>query len=135
MITGYTLLIMSDIAVVMRGIVGMITYVIAVTIVILSSCIAVATTTITITITIIITTIIIIIIIIITTIIITITNKHLSRHTPQQPLRHHIKPLRQRKQHIHRLTRRRKPPPGRTLPHRLLQKPLRQLQQLPSHLR
>ena len=124
MITGYILLIMSDIAVVMRGIVGMITYVIAVTIVILSSCIAVATTTITITI--IITTIIIIIITI---------NKHLSRHTPQQPLRHHIKPLRQRKQHIHRLTRRRKPPPGRTLPHRLLQKPLRQLQQLPSHLR
>ena len=117
MITGYILLIMSDIAVVMRGIVGMITYVIAVTIVILSSCIAVATTTITIT------------------IIITIINKHLSRHTPQQPLRHHIKPLRQRKQHIHRLTRRRKPPPGRTLPHRLLQKPLRQLQQLPSHLR
>lgn len=124
MITGYILLIMSDIAVVMRGIVGMITYVIAVTIVILSSCIAVATTTITITI--IITTI---------TIIITTINKHLSRHTPQQPLRHHIKPLRQRKQHIHRLTRRRKPPPGRTLPHRLLQKPLRQLQQLPSHLR
>ena len=117
MITGYILLIMSDIAVVMRGIVGMITYVIAVTIVILSSCIAVATTTITIT------------------IIITTINKHLSRHTPQQPLRHHIKPLRQRKQHIHRLTRRRKPPPGRTLPHRLLQKPLRQLQQLPSHLR
>ena len=127
MITGYILLIMSDIAVVMRGIVGMITYVIAVTIVILSSCIAVATTTI---ITIITTTIITTIIIIITTI-----NKHLSRHTPQQPLRHHIKPLRQRKQHIYRLTRRRKPPPGRTLPHRLLQKPLRQLQQLPSHLR
>ena len=113
MITGYILLIMSDIAVVMRGIVGMITYVIAVTIVILSSCIAVATTT----------------------IIIPPINKPLSRHTPQQPLRHHIKPLRQRKQHIHRLTRRRKPPPGRTLPHRLLQKPLRQLQQLPSHLR